>query len=80
MILDKFTKSLSIIVCAILISTSSVSISQAKDHTPKWEKINQLKKEIIELGEEPEKRKHLLSSLNKWIDKLELQLEKLKKI
>jgi hypothetical protein len=47
---------------------------------PKWEKINELKKEIIDLGGEPEKRKHVLSSLSKWIDKLEIQLEKLKKI
>ena len=57
-----------------------MSISYANDHSPKWEKINELKKEIIDLGGEPEKRKHLLSSLNKWIEKLEIQLEKLKKI
>ena len=80
MILNKFLKSISIIVCTILISVSSVSISYASDHSPKWEKINELKKEIIDLGGEPEKRKHLLSSLNKWIEKLEIQLEKLKKI
>ena len=80
MILNKFLKSISIIVCTILISVSSVSISYANDHSPKWEKINELKKEIIDLGGEPEKRKHLLSSLNKWIEKLEIQLEKLKKI
>ena len=80
MILNKFLKSISIIVCTILISVSSASISYASDHSPKWEKINELKKEIIDLGGEPEKRKHLLSSLNKWIEKLEIQLEKLKKI
>jgi len=57
-----------------------VSISYANDHSPKWEKINELKKEIIDLGGEPEKRKHILSSLSKWIEKLEIQLEKLKKI
>ena len=39
-----------------------------------------MKKEIIDLGGEPEKRKHILSSLSKWIEKLEIQLEKLKKI
>ena len=80
MILNKFLKSISIIVCTILISVSSVSISYANDHSPKWEKINELKKEIIDLGGEPEKRKHILSSLSKWIEKLEIQLEKLKKI
>jgi len=80
MILNKFLKSISIIVCTILISVSSASISYASDHSPKWEKINELKKEIIDLGGEPEKRKHLLSSLSKWIEKLEIQLEKLKKI
>jgi len=80
MILNKFLKSISIIVCTILISVSSASISYASDHSPKWEKINELKKEIIDLGGEPEKRKHILSSLSKWIEKLEIQLEKLKKI
>tara|TARA_X000001036_G_C20644252_1_gene792369 strand:+ start:82 stop:1275 length:1194 start_codon:yes stop_codon:yes gene_type:complete len=57
-----------------------VSISYANDHSPRWEKINELKKEIIDLGGKPEKRKHILSSLSKWIEKLEVQLEKLKKI
>ena len=80
MIYNKFLKLISIIVCTILIGASSVSISHASDHTPKWEKINELKKEIIDLGGEPEKRKHILSSLSKWIEKLEVQLEKLKKI
>ena len=80
MILNKFLKSISIIVCTILISVSSLSISYANDHSPKWEKINKLKKEIIDLGGKPEKRKHILSSLSKWIEKLEVQLEKLKKI
>ena len=80
MILNKFLKSISIIVCTILISVSSVSISYANDHSPRWEKINELKKEIIDLGGKPEKRKHILSSLSKWIEKLEVQLEKLKKI
>ena len=80
MILNKFLKSISIIVCTILISVSSVSISYANDHSPRWEKINELKKEISDLGGKPEKRKHILSSLSKWIEKLEVQLEKLKKI
>ena len=80
MIYRKFLKSISIILCTILISISSVSISHAHNHSPKWEKINELKKEIIDLGGEPEKRKHILSSLSKWIEKLEIQLEKLKKI
>ena len=57
-----------------------MSISYANDHSPRWEKINELKKEIIDLGGKPEKRKHILSSLSKWIEKLEVQLEKLKKI
>ena len=80
MIFRKFLKSISIIVCTMLISASFVSISHAKNHTPKWEKINELKKEIIDLGGKPEKRKHILSSLNKWTKILEIQLEKLKKI
>ena len=80
MILNKFLKSISVIVCTILISASSISISHANNHTPKWEKINELKKEIIDLGGKPEKKKSIFSSLNKWIEKLEVQLEKLKKI
>ena len=80
MIIKKFLKSISIIVCTILISLTSVSISYASDHTPKWEKINELKKEIIDLGETPIKRKHILYSLKKWTKELEEQLDKLKKI
>ena len=80
MIFRKFLKSISIILSTILISAASVSISHAHNHTTKWEKINELKKEIIDLGGKPEKRKHILSSLNKWTKKLEIQLEKLKKI
>ena len=80
MIYRKFLKSISIILCTILISISSVSISHAHNHSPKWEKINELKKEIIDLGGEPEKRKHILSSLSKWIEKLEIQLEKFETI
>ena len=38
-----------------------------------------VKKRITDLGGTPVK-KHLLSSLQKWIDELKLQLEKLKKV
>ena len=46
---------------AALISLSTVSF--ADDHTPERQLINELKKEITELGAEPVKRKGLLSSL-----------------
>ena len=66
--------------CTILISTTNLSITYADDHTPKRKIINELKKEISELGETPVKKKHIFSSLQKWIDELEAQLAKIKKI
>ena len=50
MIFRKFLKSISIILSTILISAASVSISHAHNHTTKWEKINELKKEIKGIG------------------------------
>ena len=76
--LNSISKLIIVFVCAILINTSYLNTTLADDHTPKRQLINELK-EITELGAEPVKEKDL-SSLQKWIDELEAQLEKLKKI
>ena len=80
MIIKNITKFVTIALCAVLINTAYINTVYADDHNPKTIKINELKKEITELGGTPIKRKGLLSSLSKWIDQLEAQLEKLKKI
>ena len=76
----KLSKFIIILICALFINSINPVATYADSHTPKWEKINKLKKDIKELGETPVKRKHLLSSLQKWIDELQEQLDKLKKI
>ena len=78
--IKNITKFLTIALCAVLINTAYINTVYADNHNPKTIKINELKKEITELGGTPIKRKGLLSSLSKWIDQLEAQLEKLKKI
>ena len=78
--LNKFTKYFTIAIISIFLSSSYISSTYASDHSPKWEKINELKKDITDLGGTPVKRKHLLSSLKKWTAELEAQLDKLQKI
>ncbi len=80
MSIKDISKFVTIALCALMINTSYINNVYADDHTPKRKLINELKEEITELGGTPVKRKHLLSSLQKWIDELEAQLEKLKKI
>lgn len=69
-----------VIFSVFLLCISSVNYSYADNHLSKKEIVKELKKEITDLGGTPVKRKHLLSSLSKWIDELKLQLEKLKKV
>jgi DNA repair exonuclease SbcCD ATPase subunit len=69
-----------VIFSVFILSVSSVNYSYADNHLSKKEIVKELKKEINNLGGTPVKRKHLLSSLTKWIDELKLQLEKLKKV
>lgn len=78
--IKNISKFIIIFFCTVLINSANINSSYADDHTPKRKLINELKKEITELGETPVKRKHLFSSLQKWIDELEVQLAKLKKI
>ena len=80
MMLNNFKKIVIVVFCALLINTFNFNSSYADDHTPKRKLINELKEEITELGGKPVKKKNLFSSLQKWIDELQLQLEKLKKI
>ena len=80
MIIKNITKFITIALCAVLINTAYINTVYADDHTPKRKLINELKEEITDLGGDPIKRKSLFSSLQKWIDQLEAQLEKLKKI
>ena len=80
MSIKNITKFVTIALCAVMINTSYINNVYADDHTPKRKLINELKEEITDLGGDPVKRKGLFSSLQKWIDQLEAQLEKLKKI
>ena len=79
MSIKNITKFLTIALCVVLINTAYINTVYADNHTPKRKLINELKEEITDLGGTPVKRKHLLSSLQKWIDELQTQLEKLKK-
>ena len=80
MSIKNITKFVTIALCAVMINTSYINNVYADDHTPKRKLINELKEDITDLGGDPVKRKGLFSSLQKWIDQLEAQLEKLKKI
>ena len=80
MSIKNITKFVTIALCAAMINISYINNVNADDHTPKRKLINELKEEITDLGGDPVKRKGLFSSLQKWIDQLEAQLEKLKKI
>ena len=76
MIFKKFLKSLSIILCTILISISSVSISHAHNHSPKWEKINELKvsdKTLADqrVAQDKEAEERFKSELNDYIERIE---------
>lgn len=80
MIPKNISKLFIVIFSVFIICISSVNYSYADNHLSKKEIVKELKKEITDLGGTPVKRKHLLSSLAKWIDELKLQLEKLKKV
>ena len=80
MSIKNITKFVTIVLCVVMINTSYINNVYADDHTPKRKLINELKEEITDLGGDPIKRKSLFSSLQKWIDQLEAQLKKLKKI
>ena len=80
MILKNISKFVLISVCALLINSSYIDNLYAHEHTPKKQLIKKLKKEITDLGAKPVKKKGLFSKEQKWIDNLEAQLEKLKKI
>ena len=80
MIIKKLTKLITICFFSILLSVSNFDYSIANDHTPKRQLINKLKKEISDLGEKPVKKKNIFTKDEKWIEALEAQLEKLKKI
>ena len=78
--LKNISKFIIVFVCALLINSSNFNNSYADDHTPQRKIINELKKEIIDLGAKPVKKKHIFYSLKKWTKELETQLDKLKKI
>ena len=80
MIPNNISKFFIIIFSVFILSISSLNYSYADNHLSKKEIIKELKKEITDLGGTPVKRKHILSSLQKWIDELKLQIEKLKKV
>ena len=80
MSIKNITKFVTIVLCVVMINTSYINNVYADDHTPKRKLINELKEEITDLGGDPIKRKSLFSSLQKWIDQLEAQFKKLKKI
>ena len=78
--LKNISKFIIVFICALLINSSNFNNVYANDHTPQRKIINELKKEITDLGAKPIKRKHIFYSLKKWTDELETQLDKLKKI
>ena len=78
--LKNISKFIIVFICDLLINSSNFNNVYANDHTPQRKIINELKKEITDLGAKPIKRKHIFYSLKKWTDELETQLDKLKKI
>ena len=57
--LKNISKFIIVFVCALLINSSNFNNSYADDHTPQRKIINELKKEIIDLGAKPVKKKHI---------------------
>ena len=75
--MTRFIKILLTSLTAMFIIIGYSNISFAMDHTAERQTINELKKEIIELGGDPVKKKGLFSKDKKWIIKLQQQLEEL---
>lgn len=73
----KIFKILTLLIVSFSILFSVTNISKADDHTAEKKIIQELRKEIYDLGADPKKRKFLQSD-KKWIVVLEEQLEILK--
>ena len=77
--MTRFIKILLTSLTAMFIIIGYSNISFAMDHTAERQTINELKKEIIELGGDPVKKKGLFTKDKKWIIELQKQFEELKK-
>tara|TARA_Y100000294_G_scaffold97620_1_gene90749 strand:- start:864 stop:2117 length:1254 start_codon:yes stop_codon:yes gene_type:complete len=75
--MNKLFNKITVIFITIIITLGYSNISIAADHTAERQLIKELKKEIIELGGDPVKKKGLFSKDKKWIIKLQQQLEEL---
>ena len=76
--MNNIFKKITVIIATIFITVAYSNISVAHEHTANRKLINQLKKEILELGGDPVKKKGLFSKEEYWIGDLQRQLEKLK--
>lgn len=74
----KIFKTLTIVTLAFTLNLVQTNVSYADNHTAEKKIIEQLRKEIYDLGSEPVKRAHLLQRDKNWIKDLREQLEKLK--
>jgi len=74
--MSRFTKKLFSYIVAIFLILGSYNIALAGSH-PNWIEIKKIKKEIIELGEVPKKRKGLQGD-SKWLKALKEQLKEIK--
>jgi len=77
--MKKLFKSLTVILLALSINTIQPNLSYADNHTAEKKLIEELKKEIYDLGAEPQKRAHLFQRDKNWIADLQEQLAELKK-
>ena len=77
--MKKLFKSLTVILLALSINTIQPNLTYADNHTAEKKLIEELKKEIYDLGAEPQKRAHLFQRDKNWIADLQEQLAELKK-
>jgi DNA repair exonuclease SbcCD ATPase subunit len=77
--MEKLFKSLAVILLALSINTIQPNLTYADNHTAEKKLIEELKKEIYDLGAEPQKRAHLFQRDKNWIADLQEQLAELKK-
>ena len=77
--MKKLLKSLTVILLALSINTIQPNLTYADNHTAEKKLIEELKKEIYDLGAEPQKRAHLFQRDKNWIADLQEQLAELKK-
>lgn len=76
--MKKIFKSLTVIALALAINLYQPNLTYADNHTAEKQVIEELRKEIYDLGSEPVKRAHIFQRDKNFIKDLKEQLEKLK--